>query len=62
MKPEINQEVVGLIEQLRQMQEEAEALAARQVDLRKQLKFAEEKALELHHKLVEDTRDLGGEG
>jgi hypothetical protein len=61
MKSEIDAEVFDLINRLRQLQGKAEAVAAHQHDLRDQLKVAEEKARELHQKILDDQFDVGGE-
>ena len=61
MNTKVDLEVVDLIEQLRQMQEAAKGLAAQPLELRKQLQAAEEKAQGLHHKIVEEKSDVGGE-
>lgn len=61
MSSEIDSEVFDLIKRLRQMQEKAEALATHQHDLKEQLKAAEEKAREVHQRILEEENDVGGE-
>ena len=54
-------EFIILIEDLRQMQEKANALAIQQLDLTKQLEIALKKARELHRKTLIERNDIGGE-
>lgn len=62
MNSEIEEEVFDLVKQLQQLQEKAEALAAYQHELRDQLVTAEQKARELHQRITEGRRDVGGQG
>jgi hypothetical protein len=54
--------VVGLIEQLRTIQEKADDLATEQYRLKQQLVAAVELAHELHQEILEEKNELGGEG
>lgn len=62
MQPESDKEGFNLIEHLKRMQAETEAFAEYQVDLRKQLQFAERQALELCQKMVEEKCDVDCDG
>jgi predicted nucleic acid-binding Zn-ribbon protein len=62
MDSEIDSQVFDLIKRLQQLQEKAEGLAAHQLDLKEQLKVAEEKARALHQRILEEQSDIGGEG
>ena len=59
--PITDAEIIVLIEDLRQMQEKANELAVRQLELTKQLETALRKARERHQKKVTDRNDVGGE-
>ena len=54
-------EIIDLIEQVRQVQVEAEELPTPPPDLKQQLDTTLKKAHELHQKTVEEQSDLGGE-
>lgn len=59
--PATDAKIIVLIEDLRQMQENANELAMRQLQLTKQLETALKKARELHEKTIADRNDVGGE-
>lgn len=53
--------IIVLIENLRQMQEKANELAAQQLDLTKQIEMELRKAHGLHEKTLAEQNDVGGE-
>ena len=53
--------IIVLIEDLRQMQETANALAAQQLELTKHIETALKRVRELHEKTAADQKDVGGE-
>ena len=55
-------EIIDLIERMRQMQEKANALAVKQLELMQQLETAFKTARELHQNVLADQNDVGGEG
>lgn len=59
--PMKNAEIIVLIEDLRQMQEKANELAAQQLELTKHIETALKKVRELHQKSLTDQKDVGGE-
>lgn len=54
-------EIVALVEALRSMQGRVDTLAAHQQELREQLRIAEQTALDLHRKMTDEHREVGGE-
>jgi hypothetical protein len=53
--------IIVLIDELRQMQEKAHELAARQIELTRQIETALQDAGEARQKTVADRNDVGGE-